>query len=366
MTQSVLERLGLKPVINAAGKMTALGASVLSADTTAAMAEAGRHFVDVAELFKAADRLIAQATCAEAGFVTSCSAAGIMIATAACVTRGDLARTEALPVVSEPPDEIVIQRGHVIHFGAPILQMIALAGARVVEIGATNRTQPNMLRQAITARTAAIMFVVSHHTYPSGFVSLDETIRIARERDIPVIVDAAAETDLRKYIAAGADLVIYSGHKSLNAPTSGVMAGRRGLIDACLQQNSGIGRAMKIGKEGIVGCLLALQQYMEAAEPATDVATVEALGAKLQGIRGISTALSPDPTRPEIVRLRLMVDAHSAKIDGRALVELLTAHSPSIRTRNHDVEHGVIEIDFRTLAPGEANVIAAAARRYLT
>jgi uncharacterized pyridoxal phosphate-dependent enzyme len=223
-----------------------------------------------------------------------------------------------------------------------------------------------MLREAITARTAAIMFVVSHHTYPGGFVGLGETIRIARERDIPVIVDAAAETDLRKYIAAGADLVIYSGHKSLNAPTSGIMAGRRDLIDACFQQNSGIGRAMKIGKEGIVGCLSALQEYIEAAQPVTDISAVEALGAKLQGIRGVSTTLSPDPTRPEIVRLRLMIDAHSAKIDGRALIAQLTAHSPSIRTRNHDVEHGVIEVDFRTLAPGETDVIAAAVRRYLT
>jgi uncharacterized pyridoxal phosphate-dependent enzyme len=366
MDQSVFDRLGVKPVINAAGKMTALGASVLSDTTGAAMAEAGRRFVDMGDLFRAADRLVARATGAEAGFITSCSAAGITIASAACLTRGDFTRTEALPLIAGPPDEVLIQRGHIIHFGAPILQMIALAGARVVEIGATNRTQPNMLRQAITPRTAAIMFVVSHHTHPAGFVGLEETVQIAREQAVPVIVDAAAETDLRKYIAAGADLVIYSAHKSLNAPTAGVMAGRRDLIDACLQQNGGIGRTMKIGKEGIVGCLAALQQYVDAAEPATDIAAVGALGAKLEGIPGLSTALSPDATRPEIVRLKLTVDPGKAKLDGRGLVNRLTAHSPSIRTRNHDVEHGVIEVDFRTLAPGDADVIAAAARQYLT
>ncbi len=365
-TQTIFEQLGLKPVINAAGKMTALGASVLSEQTAAAMVEAGQHFVDLADLFKTADKLIAQATGAEAGFITSCSAAGITIAVAACVTRGDLSRTETLPFIAEPPDEIVIQRGHVIHFGAPMIQMIALAGARVVEIGATNRTQPNMLRQALTPRTAAIMFAVSHHTYPSGFISLEETVRIAHERGVPVIVDAAAETDLRKYIAAGADLVIYSGHKSLNAPTSGIMAGRRDLIDACLQQNGGIGRAMKIGKEGIIGSLAALRQYLDADEPGTDIAAVETLGAMMQGIPGLTAELSPDPTRPEIVRLRLTVDAHAAKIDGPKLVARLTAHSPSIRTRNHDVEHGVIEVDFRTLGAGEAEIIADAVRQYLT
>ena len=362
---SVFDRLELKPVINAAGKMTALGASVLSDQTTAAMARAGGHFVDIADLFKAADRAITRATGAEAGFITSCSAAGITIATAACLTRGDLARTEALPFVAGPPDEVVIQRGHVIHFGAPILQMIALAGARIVEVGAANRTQPHMLRQAITPRTAAIMFVVSHHTAPAGFVGLEETVRIAREQDVPVIVDAAAETDLRKYVAAGADLVIYSGHKSLNAPTSGIVAGRRHLIDACAQQNGGIGRTMKIGKEGIVGSLAALQQYLDAGEPRTDIAEVAALGRKLGDICGLAAEAAPDPTRPEIVRLRLTIDARAAKLDARTLVARLTAHTPSIRTRNHDVEHGVIEVDFRTLGKGEADIIAAAVRQYL-
>lgn len=364
-SRSVFGELGLEPVINAAGKMTALGASTLSEETIAAMSEASGHFVDLVDLFKAADRTIAAATGAEAGFVTSCSAAGIVISVAACVTRGDIARTEALPFVSSPPDEVVIQRGHVVHFGAPILQMIALAGATPVEIGATNRTQPNMLRDALNERTAAVMFVVSHHTYPSGFVSLAETIRIAHERGVPVIIDAAAETDLRKYIAAGADLVIYSGHKSLNAPTSGIVAGRRDLIAACLQQNGGIGRAMKIGKEGIVGALSALRQYIAAGEPGTDLAAVDALVGKLDGIEGLRASRSPDPTRPEIVRVRLTVDPAKAKLDGRALVAKLTGHSPSIRTRNHDVEHGVIEVDFRTLTPPQADEIASAVRTYL-
>src|SRR5262249_60287974 len=131
-----------------------------------------------------------------------------------------------------------------------------------------------------------------------GFAGLQEPTPVAREQAVPVLVDAAAETDLRKYIAAGADLVIYSAHKSLNAPTAGIMAGRRGLIDACLQQNGGIGRTMKIGKEGIVGCLAALQQYVDAAEPATAIAPGGALGAKPPGNPGPRTPLSPPPTPP--------------------------------------------------------------------
>ena len=96
---------------------------------------------------------------------------------------------------------------------------------------------------------------------------LEATLEIAHERDVPVIVDAAAETDLHKYIAAGADLVIYSGHKSFNAPTSGIVAGRRDLIDACLQQNDGIGRTMKIGKEDIIN----LRAYDGRNSPANGI-----------------------------------------------------------------------------------------------
>ncbi|MFN8421788.1 MAG: SelA-like pyridoxal phosphate-dependent enzyme, partial [Anaerolineae bacterium] len=142
MAMSVFEELGLRRIVNAAGKLTVLGASVISDETAAAMVEAGQHFVDLAELMRAADRLIAQATSAEAGFITSCAAAGISISTAACLTRGDLARTESLPFLASPPDEILIQRGHSIHFGGSILQMMALTGAKVIEIGATNRTLP--------------------------------------------------------------------------------------------------------------------------------------------------------------------------------------------------------------------------------
>jgi D-glucosaminate-6-phosphate ammonia-lyase len=362
---SALAKLGIVPIINAAGKMTALGASVLSPETIAAMAEAAEHFIDMAALFEAADREIAAATGAAAGFITSCSAAGITIATAACLSRGNPARTEALPTVTSPPDEVIIQRGHAVHFGAAVLQMISLAGALPVEVGATNRTQPHMLREAINSRTAAVIFVVSHHTYPSGFVSLEATLEIAHERDVPVIVDAAAETDLHKYNSAGADLVIYSGHKSFNAPTSGIVAGRRDLIDACLQQNDGIGQTMKIGKEDIVGSLSALRQYGRAAVQLPDPRPAQALADKLAGIAGLIATPAADRTRPEIVRLRLRVDGTQSRIDAPTLVARLGAHAPRIRTRNHNVEHGVIEIDFRTITGAEADEIAAAIGQYM-
>lgn len=365
LNPTFFQQLGLRRIVNAAGKLTMLGASTQSPTVAAAMTEAAQHYVDLAELFDAADRLIAQATGAEAGFITSCAAAGITLATAACLTRGDLARTEALPLLPGPPDEMIIQGGHKVHFGAALVQVMQMAGARVVEIGTVNRTLPHQLHNAINERTAGVMFVVSHHTHQTGAIPLSEVVQIAHERNVPVVVDAAAELDLRKYIAAGADLVIYSGHKSLNAPTSGIIAGRRDLIDACRQQNSGIGRTMKIGKENIIGCLAALQEYLAAAEAANDVPRAEALRHQLGDLPGLRVDLARDATRPAIVRVRLLVDANVARLSARELVARLEMHDPSIRTRNHAVENGAIEIDFRTLALGEEAVIAAAVQEYL-
>ena len=379
MQKTFFDQLGLRRVVNAAGKLTMLGASTQSPGVRAAMMEGAQNFVDLAELMTIADRRIAQATGAEGGFVTSCAAAGIAIATAACVTRGDLARSEALPFLNEPPTEMILQGGHKIHFGASLVQIMRLGGAQIVEIGTVNRTVPQQLRQAISERTAGVMFAVSHHTHQTGAITLSEVVRIAHASNVPVVVDAAAELDLRKYIAAGADLVIYSGHKSLNSPTAGLIAGRRDLIDACRQQNQGIGRTMKIGKENIIGLLAALDEYLApipadseknggektGGERASDAVRAYSLLQQLAGIPGLRAEAVGDATRPSIVRVRLQIDASQARLDAGALVAHLEAHSPSIRTRNHALEQGSIEIDFRPVAVGEEAAIGEAIREYM-
>jgi L-seryl-tRNA(Ser) seleniumtransferase len=71
------------------------------------------------------------------------------------------------------------------------------------------------------------------------------------ERGVPVIVDAASVTDPRPYVEAGADFVLFSAHKAFASITAGVIAGRLPLVQACIYQEHGIGRPMKVGKEGV-------------------------------------------------------------------------------------------------------------------
>jgi D-glucosaminate-6-phosphate ammonia-lyase len=365
---SIYQRLKLRRVINAAGKMTALGGAALDPEVAQAMAAAGSDYVDMAELMRLAGEKIAEATGAQAGFITSCAAAGIALATAACITRGDLGRVEALPHPPGPPNRMVIQRGHAIHFGASILQMMAMAGAQIVEIGNANRTFLHQYAAVLDEQTAGVLFVVSHHTTQTEILPLASVIELAHAREIPVVVDVAAELDLRKYIAAGADLVIYSSQKGIEGPSAGLVAGRENWVAACAQQNAGIGRTMKIGKEAIVGTLIALDRFQRRdlkAEAAAQSQTAISMAQALSGIPGLQATVGSDPQRP-IPRLQIALDANQARLSSAELLKRLQTQTPDIRAREHNPQLGTFEIDFRTLRPGEAEEIIASIRKYLS
>lgn len=173
------------------------------------------------------------------------------------------------------------------------------------------RTLPHQLSTVLDERTAGVMFVVSHHTAQSGMLALEIVIDLAHAKDIPVVVDADAELDLRKYVAAGADLVIYSSQKVTEGPASGMIAGGEKWVAACTQQNAGIGCAMKIGKEGIIGALAALQRFQTRdldTETAAQAAAAGEMVETLAGIKGLQAAVVLDPLRP-IPRVRISIDA---------------------------------------------------------
>jgi L-seryl-tRNA(Ser) seleniumtransferase len=128
-------RLGLRPIINVSGTMTALGASIVVPEAIRATSEILPEWVEINDLHRKASHVIAKATGAEAGFVTASASAGITLAIAGAMTGADLARVEQLPDTSGMKDEVVIQMGHMTGYGAPIEQAVRLAGAKVVPVG---------------------------------------------------------------------------------------------------------------------------------------------------------------------------------------------------------------------------------------
>ena len=109
--------------------------------------------------------------------MTASAAAGITRGDAGCMTGADLAAIERLPDATGMKDEVAMQLGHMVGYGAPIDQAIRLAGAKAVPVGQATEAQPYQLEGALSARTAAVLFVVSHHTVQTGQLTLEEVVR---------------------------------------------------------------------------------------------------------------------------------------------------------------------------------------------
>ncbi|TPK60931.1 aminotransferase class V-fold PLP-dependent enzyme [Mesorhizobium sp. B2-4-15] len=358
---SIRERLGLRPIINVAGTMTSLGASIIVPEAVAAMAEIASLFVEIDDLQRRASAVIAKATGAEAGFVTASSASGLVMSIAGAMTGAKLLAIERLPNdTADLHNEVIMQVGHLVNYGAGIDQAIRQCGAEVVFAGTISDTQRHHLDEAINERTAAAIYVVAHTTVQSGMLSLAESVEICHAKGVPVIVDAASEYDLRRFLGEGADIVVYSGHKFLGGPTSGIVAGRQDLVRAGYLQNMGIGRPMKVGKESIAGVMAALEAWDRRDHQGTRIREQVALNLwndALSKLPGLEVRIIPDPTGNPLDRLEVAVGPASG-FSAAGLVAVLAAGSPSIMVRGHHAERGVFYLDPCNLHQGEEYIVA--------
>lgn len=359
-------KYGLRRVINACGKMTHLSGAIVLPEIAAAAGESLRHFFFLEEIQAAAGRVIAAATGAEHGCVTACSAAGITLGVAACMTGDDLGRVLQLPDARGMPHRVLIQKGHCVNYGQPITQAIRLAGAAPVEVGSINSCSESELCHALAGgEVAAVVAVESHHTVRHGYVGLPRVVELAHASGVPVLVDGAAQDQrLRELIGLGCDLVVTSAHKYLSSTTGGIVAGRAALVRAVLLQNRGIGRGMKAGKEAIFGAMAALE-YREAqdmhawtAEQDRKVARILTL---LAGIPGLTLSVDPDPNGCPFSRARLQVDPASGHT-AVSLTRSLAAGDPSVVARAHHAVEGYLHLDAIEMTDDELELACARVR----
>jgi D-glucosaminate-6-phosphate ammonia-lyase len=344
-------RLGIDPVINAAGKMTYLGSSRLHDEVVAAMAEAADCYVRMGPLADAAGARAAELLGAPAARIVASAAAGLAMSVAACVAGTDLPLAESLPLGAPARSDVVLAAGHAVNFGAPLTTMIGIGGGKPCLVGSANRVAVDHYAWAMGPNVAAVLYVVSHHS-GEGAPPLSDVVAVAHRAGVPVIVDAAAEVDLRPYLATGADLVVTSGHKAMGGPTSGVVLGSPALIAAVATQEKGVGRAMKVPKETLAGIIVAIERYV-AGESSPSIEQLDARLDKVRaGLRPEYASLAArvvDGTRP-ISRLRITVPPDCAA----RLVELLESGTPAVLTRNHKVASGAIDVDPRELDDAQA------------
>ena len=260
------ESLGIRPIINASATLTKLGGSIMPPEVVQAMHDAAQCFVDLPELQIQVGNRIAELTRNEACYVSSGAAAGLVLATAVCVTDCNLELINAFPQIEDLKNEVIILHRHRNGYDYAVQQV----GIQVIEIGDESGATGDQLRDAITPKTAAIFWFQGAMTSDVD-LPMPEMIAIADEYDIPVIVDGAAQVppmeNLWKFTDMGASMAIFSGGKDLRGPqSSGLVLGKRRYIEAMRHHgspNQAIGRPMKVGKEEMMGLLTAVELYLK-------------------------------------------------------------------------------------------------------
>jgi seryl-tRNA(Sec) selenium transferase len=389
--QDIYAALGVKRRINAAGTLTRLGGALMDEEVVAAMAAAARASVDIGELQAAASRTISKHTGAEGGIVTTGAAAALTLAAAAAMTRWDIARMAALPHAEGFPNEILLPRTHYTGYA----HALRASGARLVDLGHNDRgtgagvrgIEPWEIEAAITPRTAAFAFAA----HPSNTQDLATVVAVCRPRNIPVIVDAAAQlppkSNLRKFSELGADLVAFSGGKAIGGPqASGILAGRRGLVGAALLQqldmdvspetwnppdlidrealkgvpHHGLGRGFKAGKEEIVGVLVALERFAAADDEASNAALEKRLQRIAQDLG--------DSCQKKLVSARetgRVPQLYLSVANPLELSRRLQAGNPPVHLSERFAAQGALIVDPQALRSEDDAALAAAVRNAL-
>ncbi|MFC5651155.1 DgaE family pyridoxal phosphate-dependent ammonia lyase [Paenibacillus solisilvae] len=361
MVGSLNAKYGLKRVINASGRMSILGVSAPTDTVMDAMKQGGQSYVEIADLVDKAGDHIAGVLDSEAAVVVNSASSGIALSVAGIVTGGNKRLSERLHQEPIAKNEIIILKGHNVQYGAPVETMVFLGGGKLVEVGYANEGKAEHMEDAISDRTAAILYVKSHHCVQKNMISVEEAWEVAQRNGVPLIVDAAAEEDVQKYVKCS-DLAIYSGSKAIEGPTSGIVGGKRAFIEMVKVQLHGIGRSMKVGKETTFGLLQALDEYMVKKDNSEQEKAALQTLMPLNEQAGVKVTIVQDEAGRAIFRARIHIDPQQSGTNAKKVVDGLQGGDIAIYTRDYGVKQGYFDIDPRPLLGDDIDVIAARIR----
>lgn len=351
-------KYGLKRVVNASGRMSILGVSAPTDTVMEAMKTGGQNYVEISDLVDKAGAYIAGLLQSEAAVVVNSASSGIVLSVAAIITEGNRRKSEKLHQEAIPKNEIVMLKGHNVQYGAPIETMVALGGGKLVETGYANEGSKEHMADAINENTAAVLFVKSHHAVQKNMISVEEAWEVAQAKEVPFIVDAAAEEDLKKYVKLS-DLAIYSGSKAIEGPTSGIVAGRKDYVEWVKTQLHYIGRSMKVGKETTFGLLQALDEYFVKTDHSeAEKKNLEVLQS-LNTIEGVTVNLVQDEAGRAIFRARIQIEPAVTGTTAKEVNDKLRNGDIAIYTRDYGIRQGFFDIDPRPLQGDDIYIIEA-------
>src|ERR1700747_3413217 len=380
--QNVYTRLGVKTVINCRGTWTYLSGSLEFPEVREAQVEAAQHFVNMLELQRAVGRRLCELPGAKAGIVTSGAAGAMAAATAGCMAGSDPQRIWQLPDTTGLKHEVIRVGGRSAFDSA-----IRVAGAKLVLV-----EKSEDISNALTANTAMI------YTTDLGD-KLEREVAIAKEHKVPLLLDDAAGIppidNIKLYARMKLDLYTFSGGKGLRGPQcSGVLLGRKDLIEAALRNScpyeGAVCRPMKVGKEEVIGCLTAIETWLNVDEKklyAEWNARAERIGKLVETVPGVKTEIYVPDNGNRYPTLKVSWDQQAWKVsitdcvqklrEGDPVIEVLGVDNPSLvpgvregvdtpkPDKKEIVEQNHIELVSMTIQPGEEMIVGQRLRSIL-
>lgn len=367
--KSIFASLNVRPVINAAGNTTSHGGSTPTASVKAAMEAVADTWIDIQELLDASGARIAQLLDVEGAYITSGGYAALALSAAACIAGNDREKQSRLPDTSGMKNEILLQEAQKYVFD----RSYTIGGGKLVLFGNAEGANEAQLEAAIGPNTAAVAYYVKQHPEP-GELSLEDTARIARDKGVLVIVDAASRIwplDYFKEMAHSGDLVCFGG-KYVGAPQSaGFVVGRKDLVSAVRDMgyvsDKPFGRAMKLDTEEIVGLVTGIGDWFSMDHDARFAEYDARMATIANGLEGapnvIETKKVETPRHPGVT-FHVVLDTDSLGKSVGQVVEELYEGEHRIRVMEEDEK--TLNVCVHTLLEGQDRIIAQGLRQVVT
>jgi len=265
---NIYDELNLGTVINAQSWVTRLGGSIMPPEVINAMNQASEGFVDIEKLHDKCSDQIAKLCNSESALITAGCASAIVLMSASIICNRDEKLIDKIPNLEFRP-EILIHEKQRNHYDI----FFEMTGAKLIEY----RDKSSLINK-ISDKSVAVAFVEA--PFLGSGLGIKETVNIAKEFNLPVIVDSSARvppvSNLFKFIKAGANMVCYSGGKGIRGPqNSGFIIGDKKYIDLARKnlicfsdERARIGRSMKVSKECLIGITTALKLFLDTDQDA--------------------------------------------------------------------------------------------------
>lgn len=388
----VLIKNSLKPnlrrVINATGVVlhTNLGRALLSSSARFAVDAVASNYCNLeinletgkrGSRYEPVEELLTRLTGAEAALVVNNNASAVLLA------LGTLAKEH----------EVIVSRGQLVEIGGSfrIPEVMEQSGAKLVEVGSTNKTHPADYRRGITENTALLLHVHTSNYRIVGFTretTVEELVEIGQENKLPVMSDLGSgflvdlshyglpkEPSVQETVAVGADVVTFSGDKLLGGPQAGIIVGKRQYIER--MKKNPLTRAVRINKFTVAALEATLRDYLDEEKVLKSIPTLRMLTettneilpraeelaqtlknkltvkADLQIIEGYSQVGGGSMPTAELPTYLLACAPSNMSVEKLAVS--LRAAEPAVVARVQDDKY---QIDLRTVQPEEINLLA--------